>query len=307
MFRRLLPVIGMLAALHQQAQSAEPVGYIEALKGRVLMQSGGSTSPIKLDQNADLARPLWAGDAVRCERGASARLRIGFEPVDLQPSKTWFVIPQPQPMRSDLREALRPYGRIGGRSRFAGLPVILLPWSPSDESAVRPDRLVLQWIPGSRDCPLTATIRDRDDRVLWNRDDVDAVPGILDDARARAALAQYVATHAKRRLELTLADACDHSQTVRFDVLSESEISALDAELATWKKATDDALLSHLGNAAIYERHRLFTEVAAEYDQALQLFPQSRALLQHAIDAHDRNGNTTRARELTDRLARSSF
>jgi hypothetical protein len=132
---------------------------------------------------------------------------------------------------------------------------------------------------------------------------VDGAAGSLKSDAVSSALVAYKmkAGSPGLILTLTLANASDWKE-VHFSFLNSKEEQELSAQLDYWEKHTDSLAL-HLGRAYSFSRHKLFAEAAEEYDSALNSAPESRYLLEDAIQANRLAGFPSRVKELQTRLA----
>ena len=300
--RAVVAALLLVAALQAAGDDREPIGYVEAIRGTVWMKAGLTAPPIRLFAPRDLARRVYAGELIRCDKDSWIRLRLGYESQELHATSTWFQFSTrwPRPIPRQVQDALAEYGRAGGRPKGSA-PSSLSVYSPAENSAVLAETFSIRWNPGPVDCPLTVAIHDMNRRQLWSRDDIDATAKAVEDPRVRRALLDR-ARDQSTRLELTISGDCMSEQLVAFKVLSPAEADALKEELSDWDYATDDPLLLHLGRAFVFAHYRLYGDVAAEYEEALALAPQSRDLLSRTIAAHERTGNVVRANELAEKL-----
>jgi len=76
----------------------------------------------------------------------------------------------------------------------------------------------------------------------------------------------------------------------------------LNAQLDFWEKHTDGLAL-RLGRGYSFTRYKLFAEAAEEYESALISAPDSRYILEDAIQANRLAGRPSRVKELQTRLA----
>jgi hypothetical protein len=273
-------------------------GFVEEIRGPVFLRQSAGAKAIRLDPKADVARRLYPGEQVRCDRRAILRLRLGRKIKNVGAGTGWFTIPRATRSRADaLQRALDEYGRTGGRERGEPLQV----FSPSAHSVVMPRLFVIRWIPGTAKCTVSLAIRETEGKDVWRQNDIDGSSGSLDSDAARQALTIYRAGVGQGPLLLRLADSCANETLVSFSLLSVKSEAALKEELAFWDKRTGSLML-HLGRAYVFDRYKIFPKAAEEYEAALKVAPQSRELLIRTILAHRSTGNFARREQLTKRL-----
>lgn len=279
------------------ANAQEKVGYISALSGPVSYQRKGTANIRKLAAK-DVAEAIYAGDRLKCDRGGSAWLQIGRKSQQLTSSSEWFTVPPwNEPVSLQAQAALAAATVPAARRKSAVLANAFRVLAPVNGSNAVLRTLTLRWRPGTADCPITASVDDANGKRIWLESGIPAPEGRLDSNALRAALRD-----ADGPFDLHLADACKNQASVSFDVLASEDVALLQSDLKAWDAEATDPLFRHLGRAGMYSQHRLFLEVAEEYEKALALAPDSAALLARTIEAHDRNGNVPRSRELAARL-----
>ncbi|MEN3336088.1 MAG: hypothetical protein V7641_5453 [Blastocatellia bacterium] len=288
----------MLMAWPCKAATQEgSIGIVEEIHGTVFWRSNPNAKPLRLDPGLDAARRLYTGEQLRCARGSLLRLRLNGKLKTLRGASAWFTIPLTAASRSDpLQAALDEYGRLGGRDRGSSLQV----FSPSDHSVVMPERFVIRWIPSAARCAIAFSIQDGGS-AIWQQNDVDGAVGSLAADAAKQALIDYRVKGEQGPLTLKLVDSCGSETHLAFSLLSIKSEQSLKQELAFWDKEPAN-LLAHLGRASVFNRYRMFPQVAEEYEAALGVTPNSRHLLIRTILAHRGTGNFNRAEKLEKRL-----
>jgi hypothetical protein len=273
-------------------------GFVEEVRGPVFFRQNANAKTVRLDPKADVARRLYPGEQVRCDRRAILRLRLGGKIKNIDAGTGWFTIPRAtRSSANPLQRALDEYGRTGGRERGEPLQV----FSPSAHSVVMPELFVIRWIPGTAKCIVSLAIREAEGKEIWRQNDIGGSAGSLDSAAARQALTKYRAEVGQGPLLLRLADSCANESLVPFSLLSAKSEAALKEELAFWDKESG-RLMPHLGRAYVFDRYKIFPEAAGEYEAALKAAPESRELLIKTIMAHRSTGNFARAEELGRRM-----
>ena len=296
----LFVILGLMPcqALTQQRAGA----IVERISGAVLLKQNGKQ--IRLNAKADVARVLYVGDGVYCEKGARLSLRIGSKTTELDERSGWFTIPPRVSSQSDPHQkAIDEYGRIGGRDKgFISNSTV---YSPSDKSVVMPELFVIRWTPLKRRCVASFVIQKPDGQELWRQDKVNGASGSLISAAARQALMNYRAKVGAATLLLKLKDSCGNDDQETFRLLSAASEESLKGELAFWDHEPDK-LIAHLGRASVFGRYSIFPQAAEEYEAALAAAPKSHDLLLRTISAHRRTGNRARANQLEKRLRLST-
>jgi hypothetical protein len=280
---------------------AEPAGAIVLkISGTVWLKHDGKQ--IRLNPKSDVARVLYVGDSVHCEKGATLSLSVAGRTTELDGTSGWFTIaiPRKAAATSDAHQkALDAYGRIGGRERGA-VPKSIV-YSPTDEAAVVPDLFMIRWIPTRRRCVASWVIQAQDGQQLWRQDKVDGTSGSLESTTAREALMKYRANAGARTLVLKLKDSCGNDDQITFGLLSVPGEKSLKEELAFWDHEPDK-LIVHIGRATVFNSYSLLPQAADEYEAALALAPNSHDLLKRTSDANWATGNITRAKQLERRV-----
>ena len=276
------------------------VGFIEDISGVGVLKRGGKQ--IRLDPKTDMGRRLLRGDSIRPTNGAKLSVRIGRDSQHLDDPNKWFTVPDTTYARNldPFRQAINEYGRIGGRTRSVTRKSMV--FSPADDSVVMPALFGIRWAPARKNCVATIEIQKPRGEVLWHAKNVNSASGELNSEIARQALESYRSTPDAGPVRLKLNDSCGNADHSDFTLLSITEENSLNQELKLWDSGRD-GLMNHLGRAAVFNSHRMFSQVAEEYEQALALAPMSRDLLSRTIDAQVLIGNLIRARELKRRQA----
>lgn len=277
--------------------SAQEVGQVIEFRGDVSYQRPGE-SATRLVARRNVLDKIFVGDRLKCEPGGWAKLLIGDTTKQLTPSSGWFTVPALKKVVSaKVREAIDQAFRIGAVPRAVVLPGALRVLAPAQKSNAVLRTLMLRWQPGANDCPITASVEDTHGSRIWRESGIPALAGRLDSDALRTALRT-----ADGPFHLQLADACKNETSVTFDVLASEDVALLRSDLEAWDEEVADPFVRHLCRAAVYSQHRLFLEVADEYEAALALAPDSAALLARTIEAYDLTGDVQRRNELEARL-----
>ena len=295
---RTLILFVLLGLIPCQALAQQPGAIVERISSTVLLRQKGKQ--ISLNPKSDIARVLYIGDSVHCEKGARLSLSIGGRTTELDENSGWFTIARRVSSQSDPHEkALAAYGRTGGRDRgFVSNSTV---YSPADESAVMPELFVIRWTPLKRRCVASFVIQTPDGQELWRQDKVNGAPGSLESGIARQALMTYRTKVDEGTLLLRLKDSCGNEDHLTFTLVSVADEKSLKEELAFWDHEPEK-LIAHIGRASVFSRYRMFPQAAEEYEAALAAAPKSHDLLLRTISAHRRTGNRARAERLERRL-----
>jgi hypothetical protein len=220
--------------------------------------------------------------------------------IGIAETSNWFPVPQVPSRAPDLKQrALESYGRLGGRER-GGFSVI---FSPANESSVRAKDFVIRWVPRVSVEKISLTIGADTGEELWRQNGVDGRSGQLFSETARQAVKKYRDSGAQGQLVLFFAEPGGSESRVVFWPLPVAAEYSLEQELNIWDRETA-GLMRHICRAFSFARRSMFSEVADEYDVALEMDPESQDLLLTAIEAHRRTGNSLRVIELTRRLSK---
>ena len=274
-------------------------GWIEEVHPPAYLKHDAESKAMLLDPKRDRFRRLYVGERLRCDHGGLLRLQLYGEITEVKDSPVWFPVPQVLSLRPNLkRQALEFYGRLGGRERGGFLWV----FSPANEGSVRVENFIIRWNPQPGIGTVSLTMQDEAGKRLWGQDGIKGEACQFESEAAKHAVATYRDAGGEGPLFLSIVDSEGSVSRVSFFPLSAQAGEALDQELGMWDKEAT-SLTRHVCRAYSFARRRMFTEVADEYDAALQVDPDSQDLLTAAIEAHRRIGNSERVRELTRRLS----
>jgi hypothetical protein len=279
----------------------------EAADGKIITVAGQAEVQIAGHSKRSLSKSdegmrLKAGDRVQCFGLGSLVILLPSGLKKIAAADGSFVIRpiEPDPaFHKTIIEALANYG-VAGATRGNAAPSRIL-W-PSQNSAVTPEHFVIRWeaVPQK----ITVSIMsDAKDTTIWGPTAVDGNSGLLQSKAISAALAGYKMKSASPGLVLTItfADPSDWEEA-HFSLLTGTQEQELHAQLDFWGKQTDGLAL-RFGRGYSFSRHKLFAEAAEEYESALSLAPESRYLLEDAIQANRLAGRASRVKELQSRLA----
>jgi hypothetical protein len=276
-----------------------PVGAIvEEFQGSVLLEQNGKQ--VRLKPKLDIARSLFVGERVYCEKGAKLTIKAGSKTLELDENSGWYTIVPPD--SAQFKKIIDAYGRTGGRDRGDFTVPIL--YAPANDSSVVPEQFEVRWLPLKQLCVVSFVIQDANGQEIWRQREVDGSAGLFGSARATEALSNYREKKGSGVLQLKLADSCGNEDRVNFTVLSVDAESTLNQALATWA-GEQDQLMTHLGRASVFVEYEMFAQAADEYEAALKRVPESSALLKLTIAAQRRTGNRARAKELELRLSKN--
>jgi len=295
------------AAADSRAQTAGVVaGRILSVHCEAHLQKKETQADATLTAPRDIALGLAAGDRVQCVGAGNLQVLVfdGTKTVTASQNPKGFTIPPLPPDSQNSKEdnliakALVNYGVAGATRGIVADSRIL--W-PAENGAVLPEHFVVRWAPVPQKIVLSI-LSETKDVTLWGPTEVDGAAGSLKSDAVSSALAAYKmkAGSPGLILTLTLANASDWEE-VHFSFLNGREEQELNAQLDYWDKHTDSLAL-HLGRGYSFTRHKLFVEAAEEYDSALNSAPESRYLLEDAIQANRLAGRASRVKELQTRL-----
>ena len=296
------------AAVKSSAQNPGIVaGRIVSVKCRAFLKKNGTQEQVALRSPQDIGLPLSAGDQVQCVGTGYLEVLISEGTKTIKASPKWFAIPLLPPVPMDSKEdnaiakALRDYGISGAtRGNADGLRIL---W-PSENSAIVPEHFVIRWAPVSQKI-VVSILSEAKDVSIWGPTEIDGSAGSLQLDAVSAALADYKMKSGSPGVVLTITFANpDDWEETHFSLLGGRQEQELNSELDFWAKHADGLAL-HLGRGYTFLRNRLFDEAAEEYESALNTAPESRYLLQHAIEADRFAGRSSRVKELQARLASS--
>jgi hypothetical protein len=283
------------------AQTPKSVdGRILSLGCDARLQKRGPGTEVTLSPSRDIGLGLTVGNKVRCIGLGSMEILVPAGKIELKASQGWFTIeaaPQDQSNR-EIADQLRNFGVVGATRGNATDSRIL--W-PAESSAVVPEHFVIRWKPVSQKIELSV-LSEAKDVTLWGPIEADGTKGSLTSDQVASALAAYKTKSANPALILTVtfANASDWEEA-HFSLLNGRQEQELNSQLDFWEKHTQGLALL-LGRGYCFSRHKLFAEAADEYDSALVSAPESRYLLEEAIEANRLAGRPSRAKELQTRL-----
>lgn len=290
-------VAGIAANSH--AQTTGPVaGRIVSLNCDARLQKNGSKIVSQLTSSRDVALGLSAGDRVQCNGAGTMEVLVSSGTRKISASDGWFAIPPlpPDPAypKADavIAQSLMSYGRAGATRGPSADSRIL--W-PTANSAVLPDRFTIRWAPAPQKIEL-AVMSEAKDVTVWGPTQVEGGIGSFKSGALSSALAAYKLKTGSPSLILTLtiANSSDWEE-VHFSLLTARQDQDLNAQLDFWEKHTDGLAL-RLGRGYSYSRFNLFADAAEEYESALSSAPESRSLLEDAIQADRLAGRPSRVK-----------
>jgi hypothetical protein len=294
------------AAADSQAQDVV-AGRILSVHCEAHLQKKETRADATLTAPRDIALGLSAGDRLQCVGAGSMQVLVfdGTKTITASQKEKWFTVPplppdSPDPKADDLiAQALVNYGVSGATRGFsAGSRIV---W-PSENSAVVPEHFMIRWAPVPQKIVLSI-LSETKDVTLWGPTEIDGQTGSLKSDAVSSALGAYKSKpgSANLILTLTLANSSDWEE-VHFSLLNGKQEQELNNQLAFWQINTD-GLAFRLGRGYSFMRHKLFAEAAEEYDSALTAAPESRYLLEDAIEANRLAGRLSRVKELQKLLA----
>jgi hypothetical protein len=283
------------------AQTSKSVdGRILSLGCDARLQKRGPGTEVKLSPSRDIGLGLAMGNKVRCIGLGSMEVLVPAGKIEVKASQGWFTIEAVPPDQSirEIADQLRNFGVVGATRGNAADSRIL--W-PAENAAVVPEHFDIRWKPVAQKIELTI-LSEAKDVTLWGPIEADGSKGSLKSDEVASALAAYKTKSANPSLILTVtfANASDWEEA-HFSLLNGRQEQELNTQLDFWEKHTQGLALL-LGRSYCFSRHKLFAEAADEYDSALVSAPESRYLLEEAIEANRLAGRPTRVKELQTRL-----
>jgi hypothetical protein len=299
-------VAGAVASSHAQTPDVV-AGRIVSVHCEAHLQKKDKQADARLNAPRDIALGLSAGDRVQCVGDGYLEVLVfdGTRTVSAKQNPKGFMIPDLPADSSNPKEdaiiakALVGYGVSGATRGFSVGSRIL--W-PSEGSAVVPEHFVVRWTPVPQKIVLSI-LSEAKDVTVWGPTEVDGAGDSFKSDAVSSALAAYKTKPGSTGLvlTLTLGNSSDWEE-VHFSLLTSKQEQELSAQLQFWQKHTDDLAL-RLGRGYSFTQHKLFAEAAGEYDSALDTAPESRSLLEDAIQANRLAGRASRVKDLQTRLA----
>jgi hypothetical protein len=287
-----------MTASHAPGSSEQPgpeAGSIQRVNGIHCLLQRGEAKPKRITHKDK----LLVGDKLQCFCGSSLQIELQGTTTTLYDFDKCFSVPQvEQAMRDEYEQAVPHYrrGELGGRRR--GLPGMeVLVYSPATDSSVVPSQLVFRWVPDPEMPPLSLSIKDEQGEEIWSARNVDAKRGQLISEEARQRLLEYRGSSRTAPLAL-VAQAGEATGVNHFSLLSIEKEQILNQEMSNCIKQTREVMV-HVCRAGVFEKFDAYSEVAAEYDQAHALAPESRSLLDATRAAHQRIGDSFTAERIS--------
>jgi hypothetical protein len=289
------------APADSRAQSPKSVdGRIVSLRCAAKLQRNGPGTEVTLNPSTDNLLGLIVGNKVRCFGPGEMEVLVPGGTRTIKASDGWVTIDAALAGQTNLEiaEQLHGFGLVGATRGNAADSRIL--W-PAESSAVVPEHFVIRWKPVTQKIELSI-LSEAKDVTLWGPIEADGSKGSLKSDEVASALAAYKTKSSNPALILTVtfANASDWEEA-HFSMLNGRQEQELNTQLDFWEKNTKGLALL-LGRAYCFSRHKLFAEAADEYDSALVSAPESRYLLEEAIEANRLAGKPTRVKELQTRL-----
>ena len=256
---------------------------------------------------ADMPKLLYPGQTITCEGKPKIEYdRIIFPrppAATCLPGNTIKVASPPPAFVAGARTPLGVFDNYvtGGRSKGAETSI----YEPADGGAVVSDRFTIRWTTKPDIGTFVAVLIDPAGKEIARSGKLKGTDGTADsEPFRRAILTSLGANPASGRFQLTFKLDEGGEQTSNFTVLTRAQESDLDRELA--RIGDENSLFGHLERAGIFDKYRLYNDVAAEYDRALDQAPNSVALLRAAVGVDARIGDLERAHNYTVRTERAA-
>lgn len=182
-----------------------------------------------------------------------------------------------------------------GREQSPGVSIFS---PPQKEGQVWLSQFRFRWIPLTKGTQLNLILRRwplrlDEDKPLWAQSVTEEGSGEMDSSEARDILQGLAEREPMTKLEFTLAPMDGRGQSVVFSVLSKQDEERFVKELKTWDKVEEP--LRFIARASIMQHYRLYSEAAAEMEQAVKIDGGSVNLRIGAVWAQRRSGNLERA------------
>ena|SRR5579871_5577969 len=308
---RWIAIVSVLLALTPFVALAAPpskgeiVAFILKIEGRIYWKPKRDKAPLQLDPRKDRAKPLYFREWIKVNPGSKLcivdlRGKQAVEQTLQTPvhgKAQWVTLPhRATEEQARLWKALKAYAALGGRNKGGGSQI----FSPAQHGVVRPETLVLRWVPIMPAMHVTLTITDRQKHEIWRQKNIDSGSGLLVSETAQDALKRYRSGGHNGELTLALADGTNKPVAIRFLLMDPRAENALQTELASWDK--QQGLICHLGRAYTFTTFDMYNDAADEYEAALREAPESTSLLIAAIVTQEDIGNFPRGKELRMRL-----
>jgi len=190
---------------------------------------------------------------------------------------------------------------FGGRykTRRGDDDFLLFP-SESEITVVRPATAAIRWKSTDAKRLLCSIYLIGIDKPVWTRE-VNGNLGYITSPDLKAAIEKTRREHPEAKLKLTIkVPAFGTENSSEFRIFSLAEERSLQNNLAAIGREPGIARI--LARANLYAQYGLYGEMAAEFERALRLSPESIDLLNATASAFDRAGNFRRRDQLDERL-----
>jgi hypothetical protein len=294
MIRILLCAVAALVPCNLFCDDKVPA-IIDHLSGPVFWKQSKDSPQVPLKET-DVAKKVFAEERLKCDAGATLTVIIYDKLQEIRCPSGWFPIPSvsPQIAKSKI-EAATTYGRGGGRDRSQTPGV----FAPADYSEVQIGKFDIRWNRGVAMKSFSLVALEGQAKEIWKETFPSAdATGRFSSKSANDALLKYRQEVGDGTLILKWENAAKEKGYVRFSILMPEEEARLQADLTEWEKEPE-GLLRRLGRASVFDRHKMFSEAAEEYEAALKIAPKGHDLILRTAEAHRRTGNYARQEELT--------
>jgi tetratricopeptide (TPR) repeat protein len=301
--RRTCLIFLTILYLCSNAAGQSDVGWIINLKGTAQLKKVNGKK-IKILTEKNFARPLQPNQELKVDKGGQMQIKLCNKATPFSISHTkWYKVPTAIncPSSADLTRYLIMEKHFGfGPESRTGDGFILFPIeSENIIDTIRPETVVLRWVPTEKEkLDLSIRVMGIEDKV-WEKHDVSGKEGSFTNDELKSFLKDIREKHPNARLQLkiqTMSNKGPATNTSTFQLFSTEKDRALQQELVNLKE--ENKLLFHLFRARIYYSYNLFIEAAAEYEEALNLSPESLDLLKDMANIEERAGNVKRSAEL---------
>lgn len=278
------------------AEAQERVGLVVGITGTGRLKSTSGNVQKLNEQNFSVS--LSDGQSVKADGNGTVRIRLCNGRSETVGNK-WFRISRVICMNAtnpEKRKILERIFAFGGRyqTNRSSDEFLLFPVEKGT-TVIRPETVVFRWREAPEKITLSVYVAGQS-AAIWSKE-VDAGSKQFFSDELKIRLEEIRQKQPNVKLQLRLSSPFFGTENIAdFQMFSlqdeevlQNEISQTNAEHGTFR---------HLARAEIYARHKLYIEMASEYEAALKLSPDSIELRSATASAHDRSGNFYRRDEV---------
>lgn len=298
----LIFILCLSSLVYSQEGARKYVGKIIKIEGKAYLKEEGKKLRELTARDKDTL--LFAEQELGCLSKCLVRFSIGSSEKTI--NKGHYIIPHLIKRRTPSNNS------ISAGSKTRGVNDILVSPVENGIGLVSPEFFKFRWrILKIGDnlvniSPLTISLNDcKTDEHIWSQPNIDYKQGSYVTEGIKGLLKKRQQKHTRVSLEVVIAsESFDKKQRYCFDIISTLEEQRLRSELTEWDNYAD--LIRYTERAYIFNKHKLFSEAAEEFNMALKMSPKTDYLLADTIKAHYKLGDLEMVDELINNLEKLS-